>query len=192
MPRETSYTISLDIQSKMPFGLKESMKDVVKILESVSVIGLFGMVGIGKMTFAMEIFNHFLSHYRFQDYCFLRDVLSSQTSVLQEKVLHDLGLGSKLRCNDEEYKRTLNNALKHQKMLVIVDDISDANQFEALFPEIHMILGLNSRIMITSRRCDVLKHVMYTLPVASKAVYQVQALHKFVSRSFFQHSCIHE
>ena len=182
---EVKNTINFDILSTMPFGLEKSMKVVVKTLESVSVIGLVGMVGIGKTTLAMEIFNHFLSHHHFQDYCFLRDVQSSQTSVLQEKILHDLGLGSKLRCNDEEYRRTLNNALKHRKMLVIVDDISDANQFEALFPEIHMILGLDSRIVITSRQHDVLKHVMNAFSAASKAVYEVPLLDKFDSRRLF-------
>jgi hypothetical protein len=170
---------------KMSFGLEKSMKDVVKKLESVSVIGLVGTAGVGKTTLAMQIYNHFYSHHRFEDYCFLRDVQSSQTSVLQEKVLHDFGLGSEMCCNDEEYRRTLNVAFKHKKMLVVVDGISDASQFEALFPEIHMILGLNSRIVITSQQHDVLKHVMDALPAASKAVYEVQNLDKFDSRRLF-------
>jgi hypothetical protein len=170
---------------KLSFGLEKSRKEVVKILENVSVIGLVGMVGIGKTALAMEIYNHFYSHHHFEDYCFLRDVQSSQTSMLQEKILHDFGLGSELCCDDEEYRRILYDALKHKKMLVIVDGISDANQFEALFPEIHMILGLNSRIVITSQHLIVLKHVMDALPTASKAVYEVQLLDKFESRRIF-------
>ena len=48
-----------------------------------------------------------------------------------------------------------------------------------------MILGLNSRIVITSRQHDVLKHVMNVLLAASKAVYEVQLLDKFDSRRLF-------
>ena len=32
---------------KMSIGLENSMKDVVEMFESVSVIGLFGMIGVG-------------------------------------------------------------------------------------------------------------------------------------------------
>ena len=50
---------------------------------------------VGKTTLAIQIYNHFYSHDHFEHYCFLRDVQSSQTFVLQKKVLRDFGLGSK-------------------------------------------------------------------------------------------------
>ena len=191
--RELIRKIAAEVQNalapyflpKMSIGLEKSMKDVVEMLESVNVIGLSGEGGVGKTTLAMQIYKHFYSHDHFEHYCFLRDVESSQTSVLQEKILRDFGLGSETCRNDQEYRRTLHDTLEHRKILVIVDDISDANQFEALFPEIHMILGLNSRVVITSRQHDVLEHVMNALPAASKAVYEVQLLDKFDSRRLF-------
>jgi hypothetical protein len=169
-------------------GLEESMKDVVKILENVSVIGLVGMGGVGKTTLAMEVYNHFLSCRHFEHYCFLKDVRSNQTSILQNEVLRDLGVGFESCCNDEaEYTRKLRGALKDRRVLVIVDDISDANQFKALFPEINelMISGLECRIVITSRSRDVLMDALKTVPADSKALYEVQELNKSDSRRLF-------
>ena len=166
-------------------GLEKSMKDVVETLQSVRVIGLVGTGGIGKTTLAMEVYNHFVSFRRFECYSFLKDVRSNQNSELQNKLLHDLGVGSELRCNDQdEYTRRVRGALKDRRVLVIVDDISDANQLKALIPEINE-LGSECRIVIASRQHDVLKDAMKTLPKAFKAVYEVKTLDKSYSRRLF-------
>ena len=177
--------LPFDLLPKIQIGLNKSIVDVAKKLGSGNVIGLVGMVGIGKTTLAMEIYNHWLFSQDFEDYCILRDVQSNQTSLLREKILHKLGLGSESHSNNEEYRRTLNVALKHRRVLFIVDDISDANQFEALFPEIHMILEMGCLIVITSQWDDVLQHVMSTMPTTCKAVYKVQRLDEFDSRRLF-------
>ena len=183
--KEVRKALPPDLLPGTRIGLEKSMKDVVETLQSVKVIGLVGMGGIGKTTLAMEVYNHFVSCQRFERYCFLRDVRSNQTFVLQNKVLHDLGARLESSCNDQvEYTRRLRVALKDRRVLVIVDDISDANQLEALIPEINE-LGSECRIVITSRRHDVLEDAMKSLRTASKAVYEVKTLDKSYSRRLF-------
>ena len=182
---EVQKALPPDLLPGKRIGLEKSMKDVVDTLQSVRVMGLVGIGGIGKTTLAMEVYNHFVSCQHFQHYCFLQDVRSSQTSVLQNKVLRDLGVGSESCCNDRaEYTRKLRGALEGRRVLVIVDDISDANQLEALIPDINE-LGLECRIVITSQRRDVLKDAMKTLPKAFKAIYEVEMLDKCDSRRLF-------
>ena len=157
---EVRKALPFDWLPKIQIGLDKTIEDVEKKLGSANVIGLLGMVGIGKTTLAMELYDRWFPSQYFQEYCILRDVQSNQTSVLRKRILHKLGLGSELHSNNEEYRRTLYVALEIRRVLFIVDDISNPNQFEALFPEIHMILGKGSVFVITSQWDDVMLHVM--------------------------------
>jgi hypothetical protein len=170
------------LPAKQQYGLEESMQNVLKILNSVSVLGLVGMGGIGKTTLALEIYNHAVSRRQFERHCFLKDVRSSEPSELQRKLLRDLGHHSEMQSiSPEDYKRAFDGLIS-QRVLVVVDDIDHSSQFAALIPDVRK-LGPGARIVITSRHKDVLKHAMGS--ATCENVYVVPVLSESDSRLLF-------
>jgi hypothetical protein len=170
------------LQAKQQYGLEESMWNVLKMLDNVNVLGLVGMGGIGKTTLALEIYNHAVLRRQFERHCFLKDVRSSEPSELRRKLLRDLGHHSEMQSiSPEDYKRAFDGLIS-QRMLVVVDDIDHGSQFAALIPDIRK-LGPGSRIVITSRRKDVLQHAMGA--ATCENVFDVPILSKSDSRLLF-------
>jgi hypothetical protein len=170
------------LPAKQQYGLEESMWNVLKMLDSVSVLGLVGMGGIGKTTLALEIYNHVVLRRQFERHCFLKDVRLSAPSELQRKLLRDLGHHSELQSiNPEDYKRAFDGLIS-QRVLVVVDDIDQSSQFAALIPDIRK-LGPGGRILITSRYSDVLRYGMGA--ATCENVYDVPVLSKSDSRLLF-------
>jgi hypothetical protein len=96
--------------------------------------------------------------------------------------MRDLGQYSELQSiSPGDYKRVF-DALISQRVLVVVDDIDLSSQFAALIPDIEK-LGPGSRIVITSRQKDVLKHAMGA--ATCENVYDVPLLSQSGSRCLF-------
>lgn len=122
-----------DIQQPQHYrvGLEESTKEVVGKLDvmgdSVGVIGLYGMGGIGKTTLANEVYNHYASSRTFQHRSFLKDVRGSKLLDLQQQLVHDL-FKEHLK-SSEDYPYYFNR-FKGLRMLIVVDDIDEKYQFD--------------------------------------------------------------
>eukprot|EP01018_Ginkgo_biloba_P036247 Gb_26215 [translate_table: standard] len=165
---------SLDV-AKHPVGLKERM-DKVKVLlradpndKSVRTLGIWGMGGIGKTTLSKALFNDIKS--MFNACCFLSDVrerAKKGLTKLQEQILKDL-LKNEFEVNSvDEGKMIMRESLGSKRALLILDDVDDKKQLEALHED--QWFGGGSRVIITTRD----KHILNLAP--ADEIYEAEDL----------------
>eukprot|EP01018_Ginkgo_biloba_P008223 Gb_30989 [translate_table: standard] len=155
---ETLNSVSLEV-AKFAVGLKERMDNVISLLkidnnldQRVIIVGIWGMGGIGKTTLTKAVFNKI--HLGFEAFCFVSDVRTGDLKELQMQVLKDL-LKVKLDVNNIDHGKSLLRArLGCVRALLILDDVDDIKQLEALGID---WLGPNSRVIVTTRDQQILK-----------------------------------
>ncbi|XP_050104073.1 TMV resistance protein N-like [Malus sylvestris] len=122
----------------------------------VQIIGIWGTGGIGKTTLAKEICSKY--GHSFSSQCYLEEVRSNKKNMvsLQEQLLRDILKRSDIKVsNVAEGTKEIEKRLGSMKVLVVVDDIDDADQLDKLAIT-HVSFGPGSRIIITTRDEQVL------------------------------------
>ncbi|XP_039157789.1 disease resistance protein RUN1-like [Eucalyptus grandis] len=144
--------------------------------DDVVMVGLWGQGGIGKTTLVKALYNS--TFRQFEGSCFLANVRETSTNckdlvTLQEILLKDtLLLQQRLEVsNVDKCINIIQCRLGRKKVLLILDDVDDLRQLNALAGEGNWF-GDGSRIIITTRD----KHLLTCQGIYQDHVYEVEAL----------------
>ncbi|XP_020535226.1 disease resistance protein RPV1 isoform X2 [Jatropha curcas] len=167
--REVENKLSRTVLNVDPYlvGMDSRIARINRWLQDVSddveIAAIYGIGGIGKTTIAKIVYN--LNFNRFEARSFLANVreISEQPNGLvrlQKQLLSDIVKGKTSKIyNVDEGSIMIRNALCRKKILLVVDDVDDADQFNT-------VIGMRewfypgSKIIITTRRERLLKFVL--------------------------------
>ncbi|RHN39422.1 putative TIR domain, winged helix-turn-helix DNA-binding domain-containing protein [Medicago truncatula] len=151
-------------KSKGLIGIEKQILPIESLLhlesEDVRVLGIWGMPGIGKTTIAEEVFRRLRSKY--ESCYFMANVREESEGCRTNSLRLRKNLLSTL-LEEEDLKDDMINGLpplvkkrlSRMKVLIVLDDVKDAEQLEVLIGIVDW-LGPGSRIIITTRDKQVL------------------------------------
>nr|XP_011470001.1 PREDICTED: TMV resistance protein N-like isoform X2 [Fragaria vesca subsp. vesca] len=132
----------------------EKMRTLLRLGEDdVCVVGVCGMPGIGKTTIARAVYDEIVC--QFEHYCFVENVKegfkNNGARHMQEELLSRI-FGERVRCIGALSKgsKIIMERLRKKKVLLVLDDVENVAQIEALIGKQHSF-GCGSRIIVTTR-----------------------------------------
>ena len=155
-------------------GIEKRIKKIETLLqvgaENRRMVGIWGMGGIGKTALASAVFNRLSP--QFESCCFL-------LNVRKESKKHGMHHLQSMLCSEllEENIRSISRfgasfakeRLRRKKVLVVLDDVNDPEQLEVAVGDWNCF-GSGSRIIITTRDLQVLRHIK------ANGIYKVDEL----------------
>ncbi|KDO37443.1 hypothetical protein CISIN_1g037291mg, partial [Citrus sinensis] len=151
--------------------------------DTVQIVGIWGMGGIGKTTLAEAIFDQFTGE--FDGSCFMSDVRrNSETGGglehLQKEMLSTI-LSEKLEVAGANIPHFTKERVWRMKVLIVLDDVNEVGQLEGLIGELDQF-GPGSRIVVTTRD----KGVLEKFRGEEKKIHRVNGLE---FEEAFEHFC---
>ncbi|KAL6315879.1 hypothetical protein AAG906_012215 [Vitis piasezkii] len=139
-------------------GMDDHSEEIISqmidpLSNDVRMIGIYGLGGIGKTTIAKVVYNQIASLFMITS--FIANVREDSKSRgllhLQKQLLHEI-LPSRKNFigNVDEGIHMIKNRLCFKKVLLVLDDVNDLEQLEALAGDCNWF-GPGSRIIVTTR-----------------------------------------
>ncbi|CAN1237535.1 Disease resistance protein L6 [Linum grandiflorum] len=145
-------------------GIDDHVEAVLEKLsldsKCVTIVGLYGMGGIGKTTTAKAVYNKISSG--FDRCCFLENIRETQKQdgdvvVLQKKLVSEILRPDYVGfTNDSGGRKMIKDRLSRSKILVVLDDVDEKFRFEDILGSAKDFIS-GSRFIVTSRSVNVLR-----------------------------------
>ena len=172
------------IAHQVPLGMKESLPLIIDMLkkmeENVGVVGICGKAGIGKTTFATEVYNH----ERYSRFDFGHFFLSLHNrKAYNRRTMED----DKVQRIIREFKHNFKQISQREKIFLVIDGVVKKKQFDQLV----FLNNLTpwSRVLITSHDNILLKEILKD--ASQGEFYEVSTLNKIDSLHLVQRCIFH-
>ncbi|GLJ33575.1 hypothetical protein SUGI_0675120 [Cryptomeria japonica] len=173
--------------AKHPVGLEEIVRDFeintqqsVENNQGVQIVGIWGMAGSGKTTLAKELYNR--RSLSMERRSFVFDVRDGAAKLQKKQIqlLNDLGvnMNNVTFDNIEQGNGILTRHLRSVRLFIVLDDVDNVDQLDALLP-VKDKLGGGSFIIVTTRNYEVL------ISWGISSVYKMRALDPFHAEQLF-------